>query len=139
MRSIRSHVDLTSSCDRISIISPGNLGPKLLLWIEHVLYCAIPFLFDSSVISMEHNLQTWWFEDVDVWLFYEIVIWNPIAIFRFVLSASFTQNQPADIARTPGQKGEVMGNLVISPWQLVVDKHLLDSWGGPDVVGRQQG
>ena len=38
--------------------------------------------------------------------------------------------------RTPGQKGEVMGNLVISPWQLVVDKHLLDGAGtqrrGPD-------
>lgn len=31
--------------------------------------------------------------------------------------------------RTPGQKGEVMGNLVISPWQLVVDKHLLDGAG----------
>lgn len=33
-----------------------------------------------------------------------------------------------EIARTPGQKGEVMGNLVISPWQLVVDKHLLDGF-----------
>eukprot|EP00913_Durusdinium_trenchii_P025066 g23530.t1 len=29
-------------------------------------------------------------------------------------------------ARTPGQKGEVMGNLLISPWQLVVDKNRLD-------------
>jgi len=31
-----------------------------------------------------------------------------------------------EIARTPGQKGDVMGNLIISPWQLQNDKSKLD-------------
>lgn len=38
------------------------------------------------------------------------------------------------LVRTPGQKGEVMGNLVISPWQLVVDKHRLDG-GVLELIG----